>query len=365
MSLTTYGVNDALAVKLWSKSLAAEALKETYFGRFMGPSSKSLIQVKNEVNSGAGDQVTYGLRVQLTGDGVTESQILEGNEEALSTYSDALLINELNHAVRVRAPGTIDQERVPFNLREEARAGLSDWFANRFDTALFNHLCGNTAESRLIYSGNNVITAPTSGTSPATRILRAKALTTDQAVAGDSTAVFDLTLIDKAKEIAKTTSPMIRPIKVDGKDMYVLFLHPSQVTSLRTSTSAGQWLDIQKAAMMGGKVGENPIFTGALGVYNNVVLYEAVRITQGVHSSTGATVANTRRAVFAGAQAGVVGFGSKSNASGQRFNWVEKLFDYERELGVAGKTVWGVKKAKFNGLDFGALVVSTYAAPAS
>ena len=30
MATTSYGVNDALAVKLWSKKLAVEALKETW-----------------------------------------------------------------------------------------------------------------------------------------------------------------------------------------------------------------------------------------------------------------------------------------------------------------------------------------------
>lgn len=365
MSMTTFGVNDALAVKRWSKSLAAEALKETYFGRFMGSGSGNLVQVKTELSSGAGDKVTFGLRTQLAGDGVTEAQILEGNEEALSTYSDALLINELNHAVRVRADGTIDAQRVPFNLREEARDGLKDWFAGRFDQVMFNHLCGNTAEGRGIYLGNNAAVAPTTGTSPQTRILRAKGLTTDQAVAGDATATFDLTLLDKAKEVARTTSPLIRPIRVGGKDKYVVFLHPTQITSLRTTTSTGQWLDITKAAMQGGNVSENPIYTGALGEYNGMVLHEAFRLTQGVHSSTGVTVANTRRAVFAGAQAAVVAFGQKGSASGQRFSWVEKLFDYERELGVAGKTVFGMKKTVFNNIDFGTIVITTYAAPAS
>jgi len=70
---------------------------------------------------------------------------------------------------------------------------------------------------------------------------------------------------------------------------------------------------------------------------------------------------NTRRAVFCGAQAGAVGFG-KEFAKGSHYKWIEELFDYERELGVSTQTVWGLKKLIFNGLDFGTIVATTYAA---
>jgi hypothetical protein len=95
-----------------------------------------------------------------------------------------------------------------------------------------------------------------------------------------------------------TASPLIRPIKYNGEHVRV-FLHPVQVTDMRTSTSTGQWLDIQKAAMTGGRVNDNPIFTGALGVYNNVVLHSAFRIPQAVNAGTSAAIATTRRACSA------------------------------------------------------------------
>jgi len=46
MATTAYGVNDALAVKLWSKGLEAEVLKKTWVSKFMGKGSNSLIQIK-------------------------------------------------------------------------------------------------------------------------------------------------------------------------------------------------------------------------------------------------------------------------------------------------------------------------------
>lgn len=355
MAVTTYGVNDALSNKLWAKKLTVEALKETYFGRFIGTSASSMIHMKTETSKGAGDQVTFGLRTQLAGDGVTEGQALEGNEEALTTYSDALLINELMHAVRVKGETSIDAQRVPFNLREEAKDGLKDWFANRFDTVMFNHLCGYTPETRATYIGNNAIVAPASS-----RIVRATG-SDDATVNSATTAVMNLNLIDKCVEAAKVSTPLIRPIRVNGESMFVMFLHPYQVYDLRTNTSTGQWLDIQKAAMAGGKTGDSssPIFSGALGVYNNVVLHEATRITNGV-SNAGAAQTSTRRAVFCGAQAGAIAYGQKYT-EGANYKWVEDHFDYERELGVSAQTVFGMKKVRFNSVDFGAIVATTYA----
>lgn len=352
MAALSYGVNDPLAVKLWSKKLAVEALKETYFGRFLGEDSSSLIQIKTESSKGAGDKVTVGLRMQLNGAGVSGDGTLEGNEEALVTYSDAIVLDQLRHAVR--SSGRVSQQRVPFDLRQESLDGMKDWWADRLDSAFFNQICGNTAQSDTRLTGNQAANGPDSS-----HQLWAGSAANDQSLGTSDT--FKLTLIDKCVERAKTLSPAIRPLKEGGREYYVMFLHPYQVTDLRTdAATAGSWFDIQKAAMQGGQVIDNPIFTGALGVYHGVILHEAVRITLGVHSSNGTTVANTRRAVFCGAQASMIAFGQDNGPN--KFTWVEELFDYENQLGVSAGTIFGLKKARFNSADFATIVASTYAA---
>jgi len=353
MASTSYGVNDTLSNKLWAKKLSAEALKETYFGKFMGTGSDNMIQLKPETSTAAGDSVTFGLRMQLSGDGVTEAQTLEGNEESLTTYADKVLINELAHAVRVRNKNTIDAQRVPFNLRDEAKMGLKDWFSGRFDTAMFLHLAGYTLQTDPRYTGNNAITAPSSA-----RIYRPTG-TDDATVNADTTKTFNLAVIDACVERAGVASPLIRPIRIEGENKFLMFLHDYQVTDLRTNTSSGQWLDIQKAALAGGAGSKSPIYTGALGEYNGVILHKSNRIPTGI-SNAGAAQTSTRRAVFCGAQAGALAFG-KEFSEGVNYKWVEQLFDYERELGVSAQTIWGVKKAVFNGQDFGTIVATTYA----
>lgn len=364
MSVTSYGVNDALAMKAWSRKLAVEVSKATPIAPLIGKSANSIIQWKDELTKDKGDKVTFGLRMQLTGEGVTESEVLEGNEESLTTYSDSLFINELAHAVRVKNEGTIDVQRVPFSLREEAKDGLRDWYADRMSLTFFIHAGGYTAptldfEGATInlsskYWGFNSPIAPS-----ASRIIRAGGVAGDNLLGTGN--IFTLDLIDKAVEKAKTANPKIRPVRVDGGNHYVMYLHPYHVTSLRTDTSDGQWLDIQKAAEKRGR--DNPIFTGALGVYNNVILRESEHVVQGVSAADGSKVANARRAVLLGAQSCVASFGMKFTP--EKYDMREELFDYQRELGVSCHTVFGLKKTVFNAVDFGTIVVSTYAAAAS
>ena len=68
----------------------------------------------------------------LTGDGIEGDGTLEGNKEALTTYTDDVVINQLRHAVR--SGGKMSEQRIPFSVREEARLGLQDWWRDRFDT---------------------------------------------------------------------------------------------------------------------------------------------------------------------------------------------------------------------------------------
>ncbi len=344
MATTEFGVNHPLAVKLYSKRLFQEALKETFVYKFIGKSSSDLIQLNPELKE-TGDQLTYGLRMLLTGDGIQGDNTLEGNEEALSTYSDSILINQIRHAVR--SAGKMSEQRVPYSVREEAMQGLKDWFADRIDTSFFNHICGYAAQTDTKFTGNNTAVEPDTS-----HYIYATASTAEASLSASSS--FSLALVDRAIATIKVMTPGIRPLRVNGEAKYVMFLHPYQVYQLRVNnTGTGQWVDIQKAAMQGGQITKNPIYTGALAEYNGVIMHEATRVT------TGLSATNVRRAVICGAQAAVMCTGRQTKA-GLDANWVEELFDYKNQLGVAGGLIFGLKKTRFNSKDFGTFVISSY-----
>lgn len=352
MATTDFPANHPLAVKLWSRTLFVEVLKETAAAKYIGKGPFSMIQIKDDTEKNPGDQITFGLRMQLNGAGVSGDATLEGNEEALTLYDDALIINQLRHAVR--SGGKMSEQRVPFSVRNEAKSGLVDWWADRIDTWVLNQLAGYTPQTDVRFTGMQAVVAPDANH----QIWNEAAVTDDQSLT--SAGTFTLSAIDKAMEKAKTLSPGIRPIRIGGGEYYVIIIHPYQATSLRTDTSTGQWLDIQKAAMTGGEITRNPIFTGALGMYNRTIIIEDNRVPNGVHSGTGVAETDVRRAIFCGAQAGVMAFGRDYGAP-DKFKWVETVFDYDNQLGVAAGLVSGMKKTRFNSADFATIVVSTYA----
>lgn len=370
MASVTYGVNDPLAVKLWSKKLTVEALKATWLQKFMGRDDNSLIQIKDETSKSPGDTITVGLRMQATGAGVAGDGTLDGNEEALVTYTDKIIINQLRHAAR--SAGRVTQQRVPFDIREEMLGMMKDWWADRIDGSGFNQLCGYVPQTDTRFTGmmgtlaadaNHYLNAanyPGGLASPANNDTDVVNPTFTDSSSNTQSAKFSLAMLDRAKERAKTLTPAIRPIKIKGRDFYVAFLHPYQVTDMRQNANPGQWLDIQKAAMTGGLVENNPIFDGSLGVYNGIILHEDYRVTQGYNPTGNVAETTVRRAVLCGAQAGMIAFGR--NNSIDRMNWVEELFDYENQLGVSAGMIWALKKSQYNSADFGTVIMSSYAA---
>lgn len=346
MATTAFGTNHPLAVKVWSTKLFHEALKSTWIYKFIGTGSDSLIQQLTETQKGPGDTVYVGLRMLLSGTGVQGDGVLEGNEEALTFYRDALTLNQIRHAVR--SEGKMSEQRVPYSVREEAMMGLKDWWADRLDTAFFNQICGNTGQTDTRFTGNNATTAP-----DANHIVYPNSTTTETEVASASASnAMKLSYINAVVEKAKTISPKVRPLRINGEEKYVLFMHPYQVTDLRNNTSTGEWLDIQKAAIQGGNISKNPIYTGALGEFNGVILHESTRVqtvTSGVY-----------RAVLCGAQSAVLAVGQ--GGSTNKMSWVEELFDYKNQLGVSAGLIHGIKKTVFNSADFGTIVLPTYAA---
>jgi N4-gp56 family major capsid protein len=354
MATTSFPVNSPQAVKLWSKRTWREALKETYASRFMGTSTSSLIYVKDDLNKSAGDRIRVPLRMQLSGAGIAGDGTLEGNEEELSIYYDDFLIDQLRHAVR--SGGEMSEQRVPFSVREEASDGLKDWWADRIDTAFFNQITGNISAGAN-YIGSNTPTAPTSAAGN-TRIMYGAGSTSTTAsftaTTSNSGSIrqvnFQLGAIDKLVNQAKIASPLIRPIKVDGQNKYVMFIHPNAARQLRmsTSTTAITWFDVMRARAEGGDYKTNPIYNGALGEYNGVILHESTRI-RGLSTDD-----NVKFNVLCGAQAACFGTGKRDKDN--EMKWVEELFDYENQLGVAAGMIWGLKKNVFNSIDFGTIV---------
>ncbi len=353
MALTQYGVNANEAVKLWSRDLWTETLKNTTMAPLMGTSSDSIIVVKEELQKSAGDRVRVTLRLLLTGDGIEGDATLEGNEEALVTHTDDLLINQLRHAVR--SAGEMTEERIHFSIRNEARDGLADWWADRIDTALLNQAGGNTGQADTKFTGHNATLAPTSATGN-TRILYGGGTDTTEASLSTNAETLSLTYIDRLLNVAKISTPKLRPGLVGGQRVFCLVVHPNVTRSLVTTNTAAtiNVFDLQRAEIEGGRK-NSPLFKlmgddGFQFQYKNVLIKEDTRVPLAPGLTT------VYRCPFLGAQSLMMGFGRRYG--NRRMSWKEKLFDYDNQLGVKAGMIWGAKKAQFNSIDHGLIVQS-------
>jgi len=363
MAKTIIGLNDAKAVKRYSGLLAVDVARTSYFGRkFMGegPESSMPIQRLTELENDAGEYISFDLSMQLKMQPVEGDDVLEGKEEALQFYTDGVYIDQMRGGVNTG--GKMTRKRTLHDLRRVAKKRQTEWWARVFDELFFMYLSGSRGiNTEYIYPtsytgfANNSITSPDSD-----HIIYADGLAKATILV---TSVMDLKEIDRAVAISAMMgggtqeTPQIQPILINNETHYVCVMNPWQVYDVRTSTSTGQWMDIQKAAASAeGK--NNPIFKGGLGFYNDVVLHEHKAIIRFSDYGVGVNL-GAARALFLGVQAAVLGFGSPG--SGLRFDWHEESRDNGNQAVITTSTICGVKKVTFNGKDFGVMCIDTAA----
>lgn len=361
MSQTVIPFGDAKAQKKWSGQLFIDTAKKSYFTRkFVGEGENNIIQRKTELDSDAGDRISYDLSVQLRGKPTSGDKRVKGKEENLKFFTDEVAIDQLRHAVS--AGGKMSRKRTVHNLRQVAKDRLSDYWAQYIDEMHFIYLSGARGINEDFledtdYAGHasNPIQSPDTA-----HILFAGAATSKATLT--ATDVFDRTLIERAQTRARmmratdpSTASML-PVTINGEPHFVALMSPFQEFTLRTDTGDKGWLEIQKAAAAA--EGRNsPIFKGGLGMINNTVLHSHESVIR--FSDYGATAnLSAARALFMGRQAGVVAYGT---AGGLRFTWKEEMDDYDNEPTVVAGTIIGVKKTRFNGKDFGVMALDTYA----
>lgn len=338
----------ALRSQLWQKALYADVAKEIYFEKLIDRSDvtslglrdesspNGVIQEITDLSKEAGDTINFGLSIKLSGDGVVGDAELEGNEESITTYNESLTINQKRNAIRLT--GKMDEKKVAYNMRSDAKNKLKIWLAENIQYDLFRKLSGDTS----------VTFANTPDAPAASRSVFAGG----QASVGALTAamVMDTKVISKARQVAQLASPKIRPINVGGKKYYVLIVHPYQSADLKKDPV---WNQAQRDAQTRGD--SNPIFTGSLGTWDQVVVHEHEDLYTGNDGNGSAPIA---RAVLCGAQAGILAYGGPSE-------WVEEPKDYKNKWAIACGRIWGAVKPMFNSKDYGVVTCYTAATTAS
>ena len=330
MAKTAFATGNALTKKLWDESLFRDAVKASYFSKFMGDNSDALVHVKNELTKSKGDNITFGIRMRETGAGVTSGQTLEGNEAKLTSYNYSLSLETYAHGVRDAGP--LDRQRAMFSIDTESVLTLKDWGSEKTDTLCFDAI--NVAPTTIFYLASGTF-SKTGTVATATAAIAA----TDKITPS---------MITKVKTWANTGGNRgqtpLRPILINGKKYFVLLVHPDVMADLKLDSTFAQ---ARREALDRGK--DNPIFTGSEAVWDGVVVHEHENMPIATNWGAAATVAGSK-AVLMGAQSLVWAWGKRPSV-------VAEEFDFKREHGYGWEIMAAVGKPVFNGFDYGSVAV--------
>lgn len=149
---------DANRRELWRSELFQDVIDGMYFTQngLMGEGDNNIVQVFKDLKKSAGDTITVPLTAKLAGAGVTGDSELEGNEEAISSYYDQVLIDQVRNAVRLT--GKLDSQKACYDMFKDAKEKLSIWGQEFLERQIFMKLGGVSAltltdETGATYSG--------------------------------------------------------------------------------------------------------------------------------------------------------------------------------------------------------------------
>jgi N4-gp56 family major capsid protein len=411
MSQTAVLKGDALARKLYSVALFAQTQRLPGFGRMLtGPvadAGQALSKIKGQsvpdmpivrvtdLSKTAGDTVSVDLFGVIGGKPISGDQIAEGRGEKLTSSSMDININLMTKAVD--AGGKMSQQRTLQDLRTIAMAQLTNYFARLDDQSSLVHMAG----ARGFQSQNdwvvplaadadfsdvmvNTVKAPTFNRH---FVANGAALSAGgvRASSGGSIATTDLMrleLVDAIRTYIDELEYPLQPVRIADDPaaaddpMWVMFVSPRQYSALLTQASGTTIRTFQQNAWNRASYGsKHPLFRGEVGMWNGILvkkLNRAIRfyspatalgsaynyIAAGANAITATETQSTiaaaitsgfavDRALVLGAQALGNVYG-KNKSSDYFFSWLERRYNFERNLEVAGDCMGGKAKLRFN-----------------
>jgi len=197
----------------------------------------------------AGDQITFSVIEQLMGEGVTGESVLKGNEEKLGVGIFTLSADVVRHAVAVSRKST---KSANFDEVQRAKDLLRDWFGRKLDGDIFTTIIGS-GDVDTIYANDKSNVGQLNETD------------------GDYFGPTEIRRLRLA--LQRQGAIPLKINKVNGRSIPVYGCVFNEVDEERlyqntvfTQTLRESWVRIKEGGM-------HPLFQGALGIYNNMILY--------------------------------------------------------------------------------------------
>ena len=240
--------------ELWDRQVRQDRIQREFFTRFEGKEgSQSAVIAKNNLRKEAGDTIHMETISELYAAPKTGENVLAGYEEEFTDHQFDLTIDLVRHAVSV----TRKANKLAFiKAIERAAPMLGRYFAKYFDEVIF-----------ALMINSNVATMGTAQAS----------LSSTDRITPD--------ILDALKLGLKRRGALPIEAQVDKYgnviEFYGCILDEVSAYHLQTNSTFRQQI---RDAMPRGS--DNPIFTGALGMVDGMILYSYNGIHQGCHQGT-------------------------------------------------------------------------------
>lgn len=364
-------VHSDLRVTKFLADYFSEYIRKARFSKYTGEGSNNVICIKEDRK-----RIEIPLVTRLKGNGVTGSQTLRGNGEAIANYGLLLTPTYYRHAVEMDKE---EMEKPAIDLMQAGRDLLMEWSKELQRDHIIEAM--NAIYNGTTYANYGSATAAaldTWNTNNSDRILYG-ALKSNLSAGNHTTSLgnidttndkLDTDMISLAKRMAQQADPHIRPLKSQEDDeMFVLFCDPYAFRDLKADPAITAAM---REALPRSK--DNPLFTGGDLLWDNVVIREIPEIADFIDGTTGsngiwggastadslATSGNgsTRVGVcfLCGQQAISYGLGQRPAMK------VDKLYDFEFQPGVAVELKHDIKKSYFNNKQHGMVTMFVSAA---
>jgi hypothetical protein len=338
-----------------------EYIRKNRFARYSGTGVNKPITVKE-----GRKKIEIPLVTRLQGDGVSGSNQLRGNGEAIGNFGWELAPTYFRHSVEFDRE---ELEKPNIDLMKAARPLLMNWAMELTRNHMIDGMAGiydGTTYSN--YTSKRSGTAATEGvkdtflTNNSDRLLFG-ALKSNLSAADHAASLANIDntadklspgMISLARRIAQEADPHVRPFMVNGdEEWFILFAGGRAFRDLKLDTTMVQ---AHREAMNRGK--SNPLFRDGDLVWDSVIIREIPEITtrlttNSALSGAGAGGITVEPNFLCGAQALGFGLGQKPRII------IDRDYDYEFQPGVAVELKHDIKKNFFNNVQHGMVTVYT------
>ena len=349
-------------------------IRASGFDRYMGEGSDAIIRVFRENKTDGGKDIIVPLLGTIKNAGVSDGQVLEGNEVDLEQFVDKVTCRWRRNAVKVPKSSSY---RSNMDILRVAGPSLRDWAARIvLKTGLIDNLNGIVVPGATGADGyaapDTVVTYAnaTAGQRNAFIVANADRVQFGELVSNASSGVMATALatldstndkmstaiLDLARERASATAdisatgPAINPYMTrEGEEWYVVFVQRRQMRDLRQDTAM---VAANREAMERGK--DNPLFRNGDLLWNGMIIKEIADLP--VIAGAGGSGIDVAQATLVGQSALAVAWGQMPRLI------TDNDQDYEFRPARAIEECIGIKKTSFEGVQYGAYSIFTAAA---